>query len=234
MRALDLFCGGGGAASCLQQAGFDVDGVDADKRHGSRYPGRFIEGDATRIAPDDLGLYDLVWASPPCQRWSKATSSRGKGARESRPDLISPTRSLLAHHRAWVIENVPGAPIYPDIKLTGPMVGLTRIERLRYFEVSPWIRERICMQWAQPPVVYLTADDWSSGRACTITKSLCSTSHYYRRKAVGLPGRIPRDEAAEVMGISHYMTCDEIGEAVPPPYALYVANVCLIAFNRGF
>ena len=38
---------------------------------------------------------------------------------------------------------------------------------------------------------------------------------------------IPKHEAMEVMGITHDMTCEQIGEAVPPAYAEYVAALVM-------
>ena len=40
-------------------------------------------------------------------------------------------------------------------------------------------------------------------------------------------GRIPKHEAMAVMGITHDMTCEQIGEAVPPAYAAYVAALVM-------
>ena len=55
MRALDLFCGGGGATIGILRAGFDeVVGVDNNPRHARIYPGKFVCADATN-PPFDLG-----------------------------------------------------------------------------------------------------------------------------------------------------------------------------------
>ena len=89
--ALDLFCGGGGAARGLIAAGFDVVGVDIQD-HSASYSGHFVRADALR-PPVDVSRFDLVWASPPCQAFSVATPP---GRRNGHPDLIAETRELLS------------------------------------------------------------------------------------------------------------------------------------------
>jgi SAM-dependent methyltransferase len=64
LRALDLFCGAGGATRGLQQAGYHVTGVDI--RSMPRYCGeRFVQDDAMawlRGEREPLDSFDLVWA----------------------------------------------------------------------------------------------------------------------------------------------------------------------------
>lgn len=212
MRALDLFCGGGGAAAGLMKAGFEVVGVDIVAKHAKAYPGMFIQGDACH-PPVRLADFDMVWASPPCQAFSTATP---KAKKKDHPNLIGAVRSLLSLHPFTVIENVPSAPICKDLVLTGPMVGLSRIMRKRFFECSFLI--------LQPPIQYLPPDAWERGEAVTITTSMSAPSHYYHRVALGLPGRVGKAEAMEAMGIQHDMTIRQIGEAVPPAYAEFIGR----------
>jgi DNA (cytosine-5)-methyltransferase 1 len=67
--ALDLFCCAGGAGMGLHRAGFDVTGIDI--RPQSRYPFRFIQGDALD-PPVDLKEFDFIWPARPassCRSW---------------------------------------------------------------------------------------------------------------------------------------------------------------------
>ena len=217
--ALDLFCGGGGAAEGLIQAGFEVVGIDVRWSCRKSYPGHFIRGDALR-PPVDLSRFDLIWASPPCQRYSLSTRSRGAGAVENHPDLIPPVRDLLAWHPLTIIENVPGSPLRIDCALTGEMVGLPRIQRLRYFELSfppPLL----------PPPRKYTREEFVRNGCCTITTSMSSKSHFYYRKQQGLPGRVPVAEARAVMGITASLTGHDVGESVPPPYAKLLGDAAM-------
>ncbi len=187
-------------------------GIDHHRRNAAVYPGRFVCADALH-PPVSLADFDLIWASPPCQRFSAGTLQRGGPTAAARhPDLIPQTRALLAGHPFTIIENVPRAPIRADVVLTGPMVGLERIQRQRHFELSFW-------PGLMPPRVSVPRWMWQAGRAVTVTTSLSASSHYYPRRRAGLPGHVPIKEARAVMGITTPMTARQVGEAVPPPYA---------------
>ena len=217
MKALDLFCGGGGVCIGLMQAGFEVV-VGIDHKPHPHYPGTFIQADIHHL-PVDVMDFDFVWASPPCQRFSIASGYHGSETRLRHPDLIPETRKALDGHPFTCIENVPGAPIRADLVLTGSAVGLHRIERRRYFELSFW-------PGLAPKPVRLPRHVWESGQGICITTSMCASSHFYPRKRAGLPGRVPNWEAKEVMGILEdvKMTQREVGEAVPPPYAQWIGQ----------
>ena len=216
MLALDLFCGGGGAALGLIAAGFDVVGIDIERKHHKVYPGRFIQGDAT-TPPVDIMAFDFVWASPPCQAFSVGAIM--KGTAHLHYNLIPAVRTAIAKHLWTCIENVPGAPIRPDFVLTGPIVGLPKIVRQRHFETS-----------FDAPLLMPSPVQRAPILDCmTITKRLCASNHYYRRKAAGLPGRVPVAEAREAMGITTRMTADQVGEAVPPAYAEFIARQAIEA-----
>lgn len=140
MRALDLFCCEGGAGTGMARAGFDVTGVDIQKQ--PRYPFRFIQGDAL-LPPVDLDSFDLIWASPPCQAYSTATTDKSK-----HPDLVGPVREMLRRSgRPYIIENVPGAPLENPIELHGAMFGLG-LYRRRLFEMSFFV---LTPQLKDPP-----------------------------------------------------------------------------------
>lgn len=214
--ALDLYCGGGGAALGLIEAGFEVVGVDIDPRHRKVYPGPFIVADSRR-PPVNLHDFDLVWTSPPCQAFSSSTPV---DRRSSHPNHIPAIRELLKGHPCTVIENVPGSPIRADVVIRGSDVGLPRIERKRLFELSWW-------PGLLPESIRAPRADWEAGRMLTVTTSMASSSHYYSRKKNGLSGRVPIAEAREVMGITTPMTTYQVGNAVPPPYARRIAELAL-------
>ncbi|HEX4311885.1 MAG TPA: DNA cytosine methyltransferase [Acidobacteriaceae bacterium] len=144
LRALDLFCCGGGASMGLYRAGFDVTGIDHKPQ--PKYPFRFIQGDATN-PPVDLAGFDFVWASPPCQAFTSLRNLQTtQHGRKEYPNLIPATRALLvAAGTPYCIENVPGAPLGDSghlLMLCGSMFdlhvpdGSAELRRHRYFETS--------------------------------------------------------------------------------------------------
>jgi len=133
VKALDLFCGIGGASSGLAAAGFQVSGVDIS--YMPEYPYALHVGDALSLTPEYLAKFDLIWASPPCQAYSVATAPH-RALGKKYPDLIKPTRALLeASGRPYIIENVLSAPIRRDLLLCGSMFQLPII-RHRKFEIK--------------------------------------------------------------------------------------------------
>lgn len=151
LRALDLFCCGGGISRGLQMAGFDVVGVDVHRQpHYLKGPGMlgavFVQADAlvylSEVIAGEHGHFDLIHASPPCQAH---TSLRHLHKDREYVDLIPETRELLRRWGGpWMMENVPGAPLGGAnlTMLCGTMFGLqtpdgrAELRRHRLFETS--------------------------------------------------------------------------------------------------
>ncbi len=144
LKALDLFCCGGGASAGLVAAGFDVVGVDLEPQ--PDYPYEFVQGDALAFPTDG---FDFVWASPPCQGFT--AYKRRKGHVKPRPNLIPATRAKLKASRLpYVIENVVGAPLDNPIMLCGSSFGLD-VRRHRLFETSYPVAPPPCdHKWQTP------------------------------------------------------------------------------------
>lgn len=126
-----MFCGAGGATRGYQEVGFYVTGVDIDPQ--PNYVGdEFIQADAFDV---DWSGFDVIHASPPCQRYSKATA--GRGIQENHPDFLPIVLSRLSDmDTPWIVENVMGAPMKVHLKLCGSMFGL-KVRRHRVFQTSP-------------------------------------------------------------------------------------------------
>jgi DNA (cytosine-5)-methyltransferase 1 len=134
-KVLDLFCAGGGAGMGLHRAWPDAEITGVDINRQSNYPFNFVQGDALTFP---LNGYDFIWASPPCQLYTRKSANWGRKRNHwiEHPDLIDPIRQrLLASVTPFVIENVVGAPIRVDLMLCGSMFGL-KIQKHRNFESS--------------------------------------------------------------------------------------------------
>ena len=128
MKAIDLFCGGGGLTLGLRRAGWEVvAGIDVDGAVAETYernnPGsRFIHADLRSV--DDDTVRDLARAVPrgelllagcaPCQPFSKQRRRQGPGNR-SDAVLLGEFERLVAALRPAVVlmENVPGIASVP-------------------------------------------------------------------------------------------------------------------------
>lgn len=227
LKALDLFCGAGGASIGLWQTGgfHTIVGIDNNKNCGKRYPFDFVLGDALS-PPVDLADFDFVWASPPCEGFSSASNHSKKLGKEYE-DLLTPTRFMLSDHPCYCIENVPGAPMRPDLMLSGPAVGLFNIQRIRIFEFNPdWFKANFFLA---PVATKVEPHKFKNGEALTVTTTMASNNMFYARKANGLPGKARNDESMRKMGIPEEFdfTTAEIGRAVPPPYSRFIGDKVL-------
>ena len=208
MRLLDLFCKQGGTSAGYAQAGFDVTGVDIDEQQ--RYPFTFVQADAIEYVKEHGHEYDVIAASPPCQRYSITNAAR----QHPYPDLIGPTRdALIMSGKPYVIENVPRSPLIEPLILCGTMFDLTAIDddgtelhlrRHRHFESNvALIAPRRCrhprgVQWA---------GSYGGARRDKI-----------EARTIRHGGYVPSfDVQQRLMGID-WMTERALYEAIPPAY----------------
>jgi len=210
-RALDLFCGAGGATAGLQEAGFYVAGVDIKAQ--PHYCGdEFHQADAMSFPLDG---FDFIWASPPCQGYSRTRKiMEGKGIANPRAcNLIPEVRAFLETAKLpYVIENVPGAPLISPVLLCGTMFGL-RVYRHRVFESSLPLVVR-----GHP------THNGSTGSHRGYSKGFPYVTvggHNYNTS-----------EGKGAMQID-WMTRDELNEAIPPAYSEFIGRQVLGAIDAG-
>ena len=212
-RLLDMFCGAGGCSVGYARAGFEVVGVD--NRPMPRYPFEFHQADALEFLAKHGREFDVIHASPPCQAYSR---SKNNGCHKSAPKLIPQTRELLeASCRPYIIENVPGAPLFCPVELCGASFGLKSgpfdLARHRLFELSFFI--------LVPPCVHK--------RGSTIGVYGNGTNSYHRKKF----GRcIKEQEKREAMEID-WMTRRELTQAIPPAYTEFIGKQLAIQLSES-
>jgi DNA (cytosine-5)-methyltransferase 1 len=216
-RALDLFCGAGGATRGLQMAGFHVTGVDIAPQ--PRYCGdAFFQGDALQFP---LQGFDFIWASPPCQAYSPASWTRRVRQGWVFPDLVAAVRIKLAG-RCFVIENVPAAPLRaPAITLCGLTFDLPLI-RHRVFESS--------VHLLAPSHIRHRRGAGIRGEIFTVCGRSRSAINRHKKSTPYHTASVP--EAKRAMGID-WMTYHEMAEAVPPAYAEYIGAQIFRVFAGG-
>lgn len=210
-KALDLFCGAGGASTGLADAGFDVTGVDINPQ--PSYPFKFIQKDATKLSLKFLKRFDFIWASPPCQLFTQAKHlMKAQGHKTSALNLIPQTRILLTKSKKlFVMENVPGAPLSKDLMLCGSSFGLG-VRRHRIFECNFYIYQPLCQHKKQ-------------GRPWGV--------YYIPNDNIPCGGRTARnvEHGREVMGIN-YMSWNELKESIPPKYGEHIGKFAIKHINE--
>lgn len=204
MKLLDLFCGAGGAGMGYHLAGFEVVGVDINPQ--PRYPFEFHQGDALEFLAKHGHEFDVIHASPPCQRYSESVPVEH---RESHPDLISATRfRLVMSGKPYVIENVEGARhhLLNPIMLCGSAFGLPTI-RHRYFECCPIVN--------------------GTGIKCNHIK------HPVLMTPAGSNSRKSRVDSKDFacVGID-WMTRKEVSQSFPPAYTKFIGEQLIEQLRR--
>ena len=223
----------------LHRAGFDVTGVDINPQ--PCYPFRFIQGDALTFP---LEGYDFIWASPPCQAFSRLRHLHPK----ERPNLIPETRSRLIKNGVhYCIENVEDAPLGESgflIMLCGTMFGLrtkdgrAELRRHRLFETSFSIPLRPACQHGYVPALSVCGKGghFTAPRVLTVCGHT-PVDNKNRPRAITVTGSTPQtnkvrnvvretftvDEAREAMGID-WMSMKGLSQAIPPAYSEFIAR----------
>lgn len=218
---LDLYCGAGGAGYGYSLAGFDVAGVDHVPQPHYPFPFPFLEWDALAVlrmllAGETLpfsrhgqvvrrvSLRDIaaIHASPPCQ-FATVYGNNKAHVRQDHPNLIPPTRELLAATGLpYVIENVYGARehLRKPVMLCGTSFGI-EVRRHRMFESTVAIPPVPCDHGRFTARKYPGSSNRPNGR------TVCNIGEYRVSLAV--------QQAA--IGIS-WMNLAEIAQAIPPCY----------------
>lgn len=155
VRILDLCCGAGGVGVALRnllnhgsQEGRFI-GVDIED-HSDTYRGEFVQADVSTLTLDKLGLsvpVDLVWMSPPCKAYSKASYIHHDSPKEVHPtfDDLNVYEIAESLGKEYVIENVPECGDLRDpIELNGPAFDLQLLFKRAFstsFPVNSWTEE---------------------------------------------------------------------------------------------
>lgn len=218
IKLLDLYCGGGrcsmGYYHAAQDLGIGIQIIGVDINPQKNYPFDFVQADALDFLRKNAHWCTHIHASPPCQKYSRATSiARMKGY--NYPDLLQPTiQAIEGTGITAVVENVVPAPMRPDLRLRGDMFGL-KVLRERKFQLIGWF----CMQPGLPSV-----------RKGAVVKygdyvSVFGHGNRFDKKRADFKydqGSIKKTWSY-AMGID-WMTVKQLAESVPPAYTRYIGN----------
>ena len=168
----DLFCGAGGAARGLIEAGFTPawaidfreDECRAYRSMLRRYglSARDMCADIREVDPATLSPVDLLWASPPCQPWSEGRRAQGKpwGFEIPQGKLVQEVHRIVEalEPRAVIMENVGGIPDGAIPPFTSPLVEMGyRVVHYR-LEARFWLPQKrdhlfvVALRNAAPPL----------------------------------------------------------------------------------
>lgn len=204
MKALDLYCGAGGASKGLEWAGFtEITGVDLVDQ--PNYPYELICDDAVSFMEAGLDYWDFIWASPPCQEYSWSSAGRRSEGYEY-SDLVEITRHFLQKSgKPYIIENVVGAPLKNPVMLCGTMFPDLKVFRHRLFESNvPLVLDKKCAHEGHKAKTRRNDD----GDFFTVAGHWCGT----------------KDEWSKAMGIDWMKNKYELSQAIPPAYSSYLAK----------
>lgn len=214
-KLLDLFCGAGGCAMGYSRAGFDVYGVDI--RPQPNYPFDMTVEDALSFVRRAGAMFDVIHASPPCQRYSVAGNIAGA---DNHPDLVPSVREALTRAGCpWVIENVPGSPLVFPVLLCGLALGLG-VKRHRLFESSLLLFGTTCPEGHRGDYLSVFghgAQEKVGGKGwVTVYGGGAPKTADKRRRASA-------ELARKAMGID-WMARDELSQAIPPAYTEFIGR----------
>lgn len=222
-QALDLFCCAGGATCGYQRAGFLVTGIDIIPR--PNYVGEsFVDSDAldylrVETVSGDIERFSLIHASPPCQAGSALTigTNRSLGwGREHTQDIPGLRVLLDATGIPYVIEQPAGnAPIRRDLMLCMDMFPKDppKVMRHRYFELGRWSVEKPPHPKHNGYVRGFRHGVWRSGPEAPYVAAYGDGG-----------GKATIAEMQHALGIYWTDEREELTEAIPPDYTLWIGR----------
>lgn len=212
-KLLDLYSCAGGAGMGYSRAGFEVVGIDIKPQ--PHYPFEFHQADALEYLAEHYHEFDVIHASPPCQRYSRIT--RMNGTQENHPDLLQASIDALEKTgKPYIVENVPGAPMRNYLILCGTMFGL-RVFRHRWFMTNP-------------PILMAPMSCNHHGRSCNGGKN--GDQKHPEAEFITVTGSVhPIAKAKKAMGID-WMNRAELVEAIPPAYTEWLGRQMITCLTK--
>lgn len=188
-----------------------ITGIDIEPQ--PNYPFKFIKCDAVKYLQKNGHKFTHVHASPPCQPFTVSTSEM-RALGKVYPDIIQPIRELITlSGLPGIIENVPQAPVHPDIVLRGDMFNL-KVLRKRHFE---------CVNWfSLTPQLSKKTGSVRNGDYVSVFGKEGLKGQKNNPFPCKFRLNTVRETWAFAMGIDWHMKGPELAEAIPPAYTRYI------------
>jgi DNA (cytosine-5)-methyltransferase 1 len=200
------------------RAGYHVEGVDITIQ--KDYPFPIHEMDAIKAILQFGKSFDLIHASPPCQAHSVAGKACVATMGKEYEDLVGATREALEWTgRPWIMENVPHAPMRPDVILFGYMFGL-KVIRQRWFELGGGLF--LMNPMAGPRNGSLKKGDFVTVAGKGSSRNRSHSTYYDRPKFY--KGNI-KDTWRYAMGIDWMESTYCLAQSIPPAYTQYLGEM---------
>ena len=113
LRFIDLFAGLGGFHLALSEMGCECVFAselleDLRKQYAINFPGTNIQGDITKIKPEEIPSHDILCAGFPCQPFSQAGKRQGFKDEKNRGNLFHSIYDIIEEHKPKyvILENV--------------------------------------------------------------------------------------------------------------------------------
>jgi DNA (cytosine-5)-methyltransferase 1 len=203
-KLLDGCCCEGGGSMGYFRSGFNITGIDIERKF--KYPRifEFVLRDIIETLKDEefVSQFDVIHVSCPCQAYSITQRIMDY----DHPDRIAEVRQLLIDSgKPYIMENVVGAPLINPIMLCGTMFGL-RTYRHRLFEFGNGIK-------CEPPE--------HKAHTFPVAKMGRPVGAYEYMQVVGNFSGV--DLARSIMGMD-WASRRGLSEAIPPAYTEYIGN----------
>jgi DNA (cytosine-5)-methyltransferase 1 len=219
IKLLDLCCKAGGCSmgyfQAAQDLGFEIEITGVDIEEQPNYPFKFIKADAVEYLKNNWKNYTHLHASPPCQPFTQSTKQfRNKG--KCYNNILTEVRELMYKtNLPGVIENVPSAPIRPDIVLRGDLFGL-KVIRKRHFELVNWF----CLN----PFLNKIKGSVRNGDYVSVFGKEGLKGQKNNPFPCKFRKHTIKETWAYAMGIDWMIKGNELAEGIPPAYTRYIGR----------
>ena len=144
-RILDLFCGTKSRSKPFGDMGWEVHTLDHNPRFHPTICCDILEWNPQEFPP---GFFDVVVASPPCQKFSIANSKRPKGLHEGDCMVLQTLRIIeYLQPSVWLLEN----PRTGDLTHRSYMQHIPHAD-FDYCEFSDWGYKKPTRIWGSPQI----------------------------------------------------------------------------------